>query len=165
MRESSCCCEQQNTNKTSHKILLIKFDSSYHNRPKKYFNPRSPCGERPRAWAFPARILHFNPRSPCGERLRPKIICLCGPNCISIHAPRVGSDARCIIWSRSRDQFQSTLPVWGATTARGQCQHLPPAISIHAPRVGSDGVYTGVYPYWYSISIHAPRVGSDLWLP
>ena len=38
-----------------------------------------------------------------------------------------------------QEQFQSTLPVWGATTA-----YSPPAapaeISIHAPRVGSDQV-------------------------
>ena len=37
--------------------------------PIKYFNPRSPCGERQHG---PARgslpIKYFNPRSPCGER-------------------------------------------------------------------------------------------------
>ena len=56
---------------------------------------------------------------------------------ISIHAPRVGSDtisrlAICLVRI-----FQSTLPVWGATTTncrfRGDLH-----ISIHAPRVGSD---------------------------
>ena len=85
-------------------------------RPRCDFNPRSPCGERPRrngetyrhsltfqstlpvrgaTWERPALRSgydDFNPRSPCGERP--------GPGCtgrhrpaISIHAPRAGSDA------------------------------------------------------------------------
>ena len=60
----------------------------------KYFNPRSPCGERPLVVPFnPARLIisthapragsdqdahnrgmsksYFNPRSPCGERRQP----------------------------------------------------------------------------------------------
>ena len=36
-------------------------------------------------------------------------------------------------------EFQSTLPVWGATAPDGLLLH-PILISIHAPRVGSDGV-------------------------
>ena len=101
------------------------------------FNPRSPCGERP------LRIINkltggicFNPRSPCGERLR---FCMRAAHriSVSIHAPRVGSDA---ILGHGAEQtlvsihaprvgsdfkvnemmgilpmFQSTLPVWGAT--------------------------------------------------
>ena len=56
-------------------------------------------------------------------------------------------------------QFQSTLPVWGATEAE-KLPGVRPAISIHAPRVGSDG--TAPAPgSQRSISIHAPRVGSD----
>ena len=35
---------------------------------------------------------------------------------ISIHAPRVGSDRNCWPFLMSLYQFQSTLPVWGATT-------------------------------------------------
>ena len=34
---------------------------------------------------------------------------------ISIHAPRVGSDAFRGPWSTIEALFQSTLPVWGAT--------------------------------------------------
>ena len=56
---------------------------------------------------------------------------------ISIHAPRVGSDA---------------------LGQRGKV--VPGGISIHAPRVGSDGVWKPVFQLGY-ISIHAPRVGSD----
>ena len=56
---------------------------------------------------------------------------------ISIHAPREGSDG--IICSRPRitKQFQSTLPVRGATLIElGLIDHGQ--ISIHAPREGSD---------------------------
>ena len=38
-------------------------------RPFYYFNPRSPCGERPGPHAVTyLHIGYFNPRSPCGER-------------------------------------------------------------------------------------------------
>ena len=79
---------------------------------------------------------HFNPRSPCGER--PFGFHLIGAvTKISIHAPRVGSDRIACCSSRfgcyfnprspcgerpkedpsahDHEQFQSTLPVWGAT--------------------------------------------------
>ena len=78
-------------------------------------------------------------------------------------------------------QFQSTLPVRGATTLEITNTHdtnisihapregsdqsiflsiLPLPISIHAPREGSDGVLCHVSTL-YMISIHAPREGSD----
>ena len=85
--------------------------------------------------------------------------CHCKPSSISIHAPRVGSDAYA--------SFGDALPI----------------ISIHAPRVGSDGAFKlhpssltyfnprspcgerplmdGTSLALYLISIHAPRVGSD----
>ena len=56
----------------------------------------------------------FNPRSPCGERLPAHFQRLLQPFPISIHAPRVGSDAARMILD------------------------LSDGISIHAPRVGSD---------------------------
>ncbi len=125
----------------------------------KYFNPRSPHGERrfpplDEVKGFlvfqstlPARgatlhhclllmaLLHFNPRSPHGERpplnSQPQIVMD-----ISIHAPRTGSDMR-------RDN-----------------RVVSGKISIHAPRTGSDGITPpfGQSPF---ISIHAPRTGSD----
>ena len=78
---------------------------------------------------------------------------------ISIHAPRVGSDVRPLDGRLCGLQFQSTLPVWGATMARTGSA-APHQISIHAPRVGSDGRLPGRPPP-AAISIHAPRVGSD----
>ena len=39
-----------------------------HTRAQRDFNPRSPCGERPGGAAGSALSGDFNPRSPCGER-------------------------------------------------------------------------------------------------
>ena len=56
---------------------------------------------------------------------------------ISIHAPRGGSDQTPAVLPQRQQQFQSTLPVGGATkgadTFTGGTD-----ISIHAPRGGSD---------------------------
>ena len=43
-------------------------------------------------------MIHFNPRSPCGERLSGRIV------------------------SYNRRAFQSTLPVWGATSQDRSCK-------------------------------------------
>ena len=78
------------------------------------FNPRSPCGERRSAGRDLLSYAHFNPRSPCGERQLAlkkyqeaqkfqSTLPVWGATkwsvnavtavTISIHAPRVGSDA------------------------------------------------------------------------
>ena len=58
---------------------------------KKYFNPRSPHGERRLQDAADGINSNFNPRSPHGERL-------------------------CLQQTPSGfNVFQSTLPAWGAT--------------------------------------------------
>ncbi len=75
-----------------------------------HFNPRSPCGER-RFWGFSSagRAPDFNPRSPCGER-------------------------RMCIWiSGIKKEFQSTLPVWGATEIRGARLHHPGHFNPRSP--------------------------------
>ena len=79
---------------------------------------------------------------------------------ISIHAPREGSDPSWWLRLPPEPEFQSTLPVRGAT---GRRQGLGPGldISIHAPREGSDHFFPRDCDH-YSISIHAPREGSDL---
>ena len=81
---------------------------------KKYFNPRSPRGERPKNNYGHAKMLH-----------------------ISIHAPRGGSDIFITIFSTSEKTFQSTLPAGGATDFVNPC-FADVLISIHAPRGGSD---------------------------
>ena len=86
-------------------------------RGKNHFNPRSPWGERPCTRTERIDVCSFNPRSPWGER----------------PAPRPGR--------RDIEQFQSTLPVWGATSRAWADRMLLEYISIHAPRVGSDVRY------------------------
>ena len=112
-----------------------------------YFNPRSPCGERPLTESVsPSSLSNFNPRSPCGER-RPALWLRrrrrdfnprspCGERrmdwksrrktlFISIHAPRVGSDSMASACLFIMALFQSTLPVWGATGKGHPCVNLP----------------------------------------
>ena len=101
---------------------------------------------------------------------------------ISIHAPREGSDRQAMITGLIPNQFQSTLPVRGATVYNhfhkntsflfqstlpvrgatyGQYDLLIiHQISIHAPREGSDLDFEVILMSCY-ISIHAPREGSD----
>ena len=102
---------------------------------------------------------YFNPRAPCGARRVPRPACLCSHQ-ISIHAPRVGRDLQPVVFPleeliisihaprvgrdvlarhgiAAEKQFQSTRPVWGATSLRTQ-YHIAHLISIHAPRVGRD---------------------------
>ena len=124
---------------------------------------------------------YFNPRPPRGERRKTRRLSL-RKRCISIHAPREGSDLRRHEIRPNAMTFQSTPPARGATAVLeviqgiSKFQSTPPArgatlysrqhlrcckISIHAPREGSDlnrccFGFNGVV-----ISIHAPREGSD----
>ena len=214
-----------------------------------YFNPRSPCGERPGRSCTSTASADFNPRSPCGERLCDKLsmyflfhISIHAPHAgsdgvsvdyllmtdmISIHAPHAGSDsdARCggqllcdfnprspcgerrvgstpssehfyfnprspcgerrdlAMWEDGARQFQSTLPMRGATHD-ARVAHGAAFISIHAPHAGSD-MSAADYIAWKHqfqstlpmrgatsglnfvisvslISIHAPHAGSDV---
>ena len=49
----------------------------------------------------------------------------------------MGSDRANRFAAAGLKKFQSTLPVWGATSD-GQEKEQPEDISIHAPRMGSD---------------------------
>ena len=122
------------------------------------FNPRSPCGERPRIWWNSARSSYFNPRSPCGERRRMRL------------------------YIRTNTEFQSTLPVRGATrlairerwlrehfNPRSPCgeRHdsiaLPSATGTFQSTLPVRGatLSLGLSTHGLAISIHAPRAGSD----
>ncbi len=144
------------------------------------FNPRSPCGERREVSASSQHRWRFNPRSPCGERRDHGIMEMVV--FVSIHAPRVGSDhpfpfgcfgfggfnprspcgerQQILEFLQQDHEFQSTLPVWGATVSRYSQGNLI-AVSIHAPRVGSDDKGSQLIIFDRFVSIHAPRVGSD----
>ena len=124
----------------------------------KYFNPRAPCGARQQAQSFMQLLKYFNPRAPCGARRLTRLSSASGMR-ISIHAPRVGRDiykayhngvidnfnprapcgARLTLAGglQGGEKFQSTRPVWGATSFEIISRILG-AISIHAPRVGRD---------------------------
>ena len=124
--------------------------------------------------------VYFNPRSPCGERQYHRRNSRF-PHRISIHAPRVGSDLILFISKILSQEFQSTLPVWGATchtqaadgltdfNPRSPCGERPPT-SMEPSQVDR---FQSTLPVWGAtggafnnfnlefISIHAPRVGSD----
>ena len=105
--------------------------------PGRYFNPRSPCGERLGDTRPGRRYRYFNPRSPCGERrasIAPRRV---APWAFQSTLPVWGATTFSNAVTFQQRTFQSTLPVWGATRpGRGTVLHG--AISIHAPRVGSD---------------------------
>ena len=108
--------------------------------------------------AFTGSVMPFQSTLPVrGATTRSR--CCPGGACISIHAPRAGSDfprPLSRVWppyfnprspcgerravrfaARLTDSFQSTLPVRGATI-RIVSGPLIGKISIHAPRAGSD---------------------------
>ena len=79
----------------------------------RYFNPRSPRGERLNRVQRVAHSFLFQSTLPAWGATRS----LARPRCvaiISIHAPRVGSDVYVASFG-PRPTFQSTLPAWGAT--------------------------------------------------
>ena len=104
-------------------------------RPR-YFNPRSPHGERPPQLGGITMTTDFNPRSPHGERPNRKMKGVL-TMAISTHAPRTGSDRRhgtprltradfnprsphgerpaTLTTASSPTAFQPTLPARGAT--------------------------------------------------
>ena len=121
----------------------------------KYFNPRSPHGERLSrdghkmselifqstlpargatfpGWFSPIRMGHFNPRSPHGER-HETLLQRGWFTEISIHAPRTGSD------SKARERI------------------IDGEISIHAPRTGSDLMLSGYFYSHYNFNPRSPH--------
>ncbi len=83
-------------------------------RSRRYFNPRSPDGERRRMELTKRRrTSYFNPRSPDGERLQSDF--QTRPN--TYFNPRSPDGERQFVVSNisSHWKFQSTLPGWGAT--------------------------------------------------
>ena len=107
-----------------------------------YFNPRSPWGERPESYSGREPGQLFQSTLPVGgatarEKGLQQLFC------ISIHAPRGGSD-----WSQRLvlildSVFQSTLPVGGATPVRpwnsGRCRYFNPR-SPWGERPASTGI-------------------------
>ena len=78
---------------------------------------------------------------------------------ISIHAPRGGSDHFRIIGHFAKPEFQSTLPVGGATRKNHRKEAVWKFQSTLP--VGGATSYWTLADKYDSISIHAPRGGSD----
>ena len=133
---------------------------------QKYFNPRSPHGERRNPTGSGISERHFNPRSPHGERPALTAAVSSGEKFQST-LPARGATLRAdgsksgythfnprsphgerqvilIVWACA-SLFQSTLPARGATHQGVLCRCKVRKISIHAPRTGSDpqGTVTG----------------------
>ena len=149
-----------------------------------YFNPRSPCGERPAfRWWVGLPMYSFQSTLPVwGATLTPVFRNIALDEFQST-LPVWGATGSLLLRDLLHVLFQSTLPVWGATPSCWSCQ-ITQRISIHAPRVGSDLSSRLPPPLCGSnfnprspcgerpvtepgkrpvcpISIHAPRVGSD----
>ncbi len=147
---------------------------------RRYFNPRSPRGERRRCpslsghvWLFQStlpsrgatqhllytvkRIEYFNPRSPRGERRYGPLVAP-DPGNFNPRSPR-GERLLWAAWTPARARFQSTLPSRGATTAwahsltNNKFQSTLPSRGATVRRRASKGAH--------GISIHAPLAGSD----
>ena len=83
---------------------------------------------------------YFNPRSPHGERLVAEILCV-RAQAISIHAPRTGSDKPPAgRTSRRRTEISIHAPRTGSDVRCFAFRGVL-SISIHAPRTGSDLTY------------------------
>ena len=148
-----------------------------------YFNPRSPDGERPChvwRWHDHAGISIHAPRmgsdagglKPCRHG---RHISIHAPRMgsdverdngvllrylISIHAPRMGSDLTSITPCGATNQFQSTLPGWGATTSSRACASGRPYFNPRSPD-GERHAFWTPERVTVCISIHVPRMGSD----
>ena len=84
------------------------------NRSRDYFNPRSPHGERHLRNSPISRQKCISIHAPrTGSDVLVRIIEINAP--ISIHAPRTGSDGLESVYNDHVYKFQSTLPARGAT--------------------------------------------------
>ena len=129
--------------------------------PRRYFNPRSPHGERLtfyEAITQNRKISIHAPRTGSDYTL----ITLGRVLEISIHAPRTGSDDHVPLIKR----LTSTISIHAPRTGSDTTSFFPTSetiwISIHAPRTGSDVVNDYGRSIPHAISIHAPRTGSDM---
>ncbi len=200
------CCRRLRLRLISIHAPRVGSDCRGHARPWRmhpYFNPRSPCGERPALGSHTVESYRFQSTLPVWGATMIKrryinvtAISIHAPRVgsdqykcytvitvkISIHAPRVGSDVACGAYNSPPPGFQSTLPVWGATSCVRPARHAWPyfnprspcgeRLSTSMPKKWGDR-FQSTLPVWgatknltdltqeENISIHAPRVGSD----
>ena len=116
------------------------------------FNPRAPCGARPRRCARVFRGCEFQSTRPVRGATLPFQDAFCNSQCFN---PRAPCGARRYPHSNLEEafKFQSTRPVRGATCRCVRYRRLH-RVSIHAPRAGRD--YFHVYNAYNIISFN-PR--------
>ena len=145
------------------------------------FNPRAPCGARPTRRGTSTSDQDFNPRAPCGARhgcnrgrrnhgnFNPRAPCGArrGEDGAAVYVCRFqstrpvwGATSRNSLSGCSTSRFQSTRPVWGAT---GRRLPRPSCCRNFNPRAPCGARRCHVAPPLDvdRISIHAPRVGRD----
>ena len=101
------------------------------------FNPRGPCGPRPRLSQPAFSIRDFNPRGPCGPRLRLDHRHSGGERNFNPRGPCGPRLKSSIIFSLSHKNFNPRGPC-GPRPAIKNRRPLSLAISIHAARAGRD---------------------------
>ncbi len=125
------------------------------------FNPRSPCGER-RKKDSPSNGFHwyFNPRSPCGER-QLSLFHATVSSAISIHAPLAGSDPdKSGAEAEGRVDFNPRSPCGERRCVPGDPCHSGRYFNPRSP-CGERQLAMHQADAEVRISIHAPLAGSD----
>ena len=146
----------------------------------RHFNPRAPCGARPRTlrrWFWKSKFQSTRPmRGATG--CRPTS----GTSLVFQSTRPMRGATRMMMAERGVFSFQSTRPMRGATLHAATLAHFG-RISIHAPLAGCDAVASSSFMYFARfqstrpvrgattqihqnhrltmISIHAPRAGRD----
>ena len=121
------------------------------------FNPRAPCGARLEIAMTIISVECFNPRAPCGARptsLHGGDI----PRWFQSTRPVWGATTLGLTWE-DIDLFQSTRPVWGATFVTGEIirgKKFQSTRPVWGATLHSHMDWCGS-----QVSIHAPRVGRD----
>ena len=105
--------------------------------PVRYFNPRSPDGERRFARECRSQTFLFQSTLPGWGATFSKSTRRKTMTKFQSTLPGWGATADTTALMALATLFQSTLPGWGATRVR-RSRHRENLISIHAPRMGSD---------------------------
>ncbi len=124
-----------------------------------YFNPHSPCGERPVGGFCEIRVrVYFNPHSPCGERPVWTSSAVTRLN-FNPHSP-CGERPYCGRWCSKLFDFNPHSPCGERPPVCAATRGLGVSISIHTPLAGSD-FQPVLDDDSAEISIHTPLAGSD----
>ena len=128
--------------------------------PAVQFQPTCPVrGTTRKSFPYRARLPHFNPRAPCGARPRSCEV-FHGADPISTHVPRAGHDEPNNGIMLVHQQFQPTRPIRGATWPRRPCTTRIFRFQPTRPIRGATLQIMAV-DVFHVISTHAPHTGRD----